>query len=408
MCSKKFIIGLLFFMMFMQIALAEFDPFASVVVNISLNGPVEPYYLPAPGQWVNNPYFNKAYRALGPLEGGGLENQNNDDIVSLGGFGGKIVLAFEQDVQNNPANPFGMDAIVYSNAIWYNSDPNFHSGELATIEIMPELNDNNTPGDDPCERWFLIPGSHLSDSSTYRSQYWDKFDPTLVGYPNFTNWPTSYSTTAFELFPVYQNVGSEYEQRWVLVNPNRDDSNPNNDHLEGYWGYAEYTPAMKLGDRNADDIANGYGDCPNMPPELFYTVPDDPFTVGMTPGAGGGDAFDISWAVAPCTFAPANLSSFRYIRITTAVHEREFGDEGVLGEISAEIDAVADVRPYGDINGDDKVDLSDLDLFSQTWLSQWSGPFFNPAADFVVDNKIDLKDYAKFAYGFMQDAFVED
>jgi hypothetical protein len=95
-----------------------------------------------------------------------------------------------------------------------------------------------------------------------------------------------------------------------------------------------------------------------------------------------------------------NLDSFRYIRITTAVHEREFGEGGALGEVSAEIDAAADVRPFGDIDGDQDVDGEDLYLFSLTWLSEWPDENFNPAADFVVDNKIDFKDYTRLAFGY--------
>ena len=134
-----------------------------------------------------------------------------------------------------------------------------------------------------------------------------------------------------------------------------------------------------------------------MPPELFYTVPDDPFTVGIDAGASGGDAFDISWAVDPLTWLPANIQSFRYIRLTTAVDIRQLG---VLGEISAEIDAVADARSYGDINGDGQVDYTDFELFTLTWLSEWSQAEFDPSADHIADNKIDLLDYAAFANGF--------
>jgi hypothetical protein len=197
---------------------------------------------------------------------------------------------------------------------------------------------------------------------------------------------------------LYQEVTSGSTTAWTYVNPNYDDADPNNDNLEGTWGYAEYTPTLKLGDRDADNITNGFGDVNDMAPELFYTIPDDPYTVGISLGTCGGDAFDISWAVEPNTWESATLESFRYIRLTTAVDE----SLGILGEISAEIDAASDVRPYGDVNGDNEVDYIDLELFAQAWLSEWSQQNFNPAADFVVDNKIDLFDYAKLAFGFRQ------
>ena len=42
----------------------------------------------------------------------------------------------------------------------------------------------------------------------------------------------------------------------------------------------------------------------------------------------------------------------------------------------------------------------DLDLFTQAWLSEWPQQEFEPAADFIVDDRIDFHDYAKFAIGF--------
>jgi hypothetical protein len=387
--------GFLVFLIISSFATADFNPFATEVIDISLNGPNEPYYLPAPGQRINVPAFNQAKAVLGSPVGGGTFTPNNDGIVTLGGFGGQIVVAFDHDVENNPANPMGLDAIVFSNTLWYDYNPNYHWAEFATIEIMPELNDNNIPGDHPGEIWYVIPGSFLSDPCSFRTQTWNSGDS---GYPIFSGWPGSYQTSAFEIFPLYHEITSGSSTAWAYVNPNFEDADPSNDYLEGTWGYAEYTPTLNLGDRDADNITDGFGDANDMAPELFYTIPDDPYTVGISLGACGGDAFDIDWAVDPNTWQPANLKTFRYIRLTTAVQD----DLGVFGKVSAEIDAVSDVRSYGDINGDNKVDYFDLELFAQVWLNEWSDENFDPAADFAVDNKIDFLDYSKFAFGFSQ------
>ena len=377
-------------------AIAEFNPFASGVIDTSLNSPDFPAHRPAPGQWVNLPHFNDPNHALGAPDGS-TTVPNILSIVSLGGFGGQIVLAFDHDVEDCPANPMGLDAIVFGNAFWVENNPQWHWAELATIEIMPELNGNTTAGDDPNEKWYLIPGSHLVDNSNLRSTIWNRGDfplpdKPLMQYPNYTDWPDSYQTAAHELDPNFQVINGQD----VVVNPNYDDDDPNNDNQEGCWGYAEYAPTVLIGDRDADNDNEGVGDVNDMPAELFYTNPDDPMIVGITAGAGGGDAFDINWAVDADTWQPANLSAFRYIRITTAVDEY-FED---LGEISTEIDAVADVRPVGDVDGDSDVDFADLDLFTQSWLSEWPEPDFNPAADLIVDNKIDFADYALFAWGW--------
>lgn len=378
------------FLLTCEAVFADFNPFASDVIDISLNAPYFPAYLPAPGQRVNVTGWNDPCDALGPVSGGGTMTPNNSDVVTLGGFGGQIVLAFDHDVQNCSANPMGLDAIVFTNALWPSGNPQWHWAEFATIEIMPELNGNNIAGDDPDEKWFLIRGSALLNSNDYRISDWQSTDS---GYPTtFTDWPDTYQTAAYELFPLYQFAGGS---NVVVINPNYEDADPSNDNLEGYFGYAEYTPTLRIGDRDGDNSNTSYGDFNDMSAELFYTTPDDPLTVGILPGSCGGDAFDISWAVDTDTWQPADLTAFRYIRITTAVDQY-----GSVGEVSAEIDGASDVRPVGDIDGDDDVDFDDFDLFAQAWLAQWGQVEFNPAADLEVDNKIDFADYGLFAWGW--------
>ncbi len=76
------------------------------------------------------------------------------------------------------------------------------------------------------------------------------------------------------------------------------------------------------------------------------------------PGSGGGDAFDIAWAIDPENGAAGNLPGFDFIRLTTAVDIVV----DVLAEMSAEIDAVADAAPdpFGDLDTDGDRDLVDV------------------------------------------------
>ncbi len=386
---------------------ASYNPFASSVYDISLNSPYYPQFLPAPGQFIMRPQFNNPGFALGAPD----SHISTQAMVSLGGFGGQIVLAFDHDVEDNPANPFGMDAIVFTNAIYISNNPQVHWAELATIEIMPECNGNNIAGDHPDEKWYLIAGSHLKDNSSFRTVQWNysdfpDYDRLFMDYPAYTNWPLSYTTGAYELFPDYSGLDNLSSGYITLINPNVLDSDPCNDNAEGYWGYAEYTPTLKLGDRDGDNTDTSYGDDVNLTVEIFYTTPDDPCTVGITPGSGGGDAFDIKWAVDPQTFEPANITSFRYIRITNAVDKYlisydEYGDVlDDLGEVSPEIDAVADVRPMGDLNADGKVDFADYALLMKSWASAWGDENYNSAADIDVDYVIDVNDLKTFIKGW--------
>lgn len=308
-------------------------PFASRVID----------YSPAPGQRVNDALFNVAAAALGEPFPGGLPESEDAIIVTLGGFGGAITLAFDHTVEDDPLNPLGMDAIVFGNAFWAGGDPNYHWAECATIEISLDENDNGLADD----AWYLIPGSHIPiPGEQWRIATWDDNVSDATYPPDLASWiPPGYfatwTTHAYEL-PV------ELFGAAVVVNPSGDSG------IEGIYGYAEYSPTLLLGDTDA----NGSVDDPTMAPEEFYTVPDDPLTVGISLGSGGGDAFDIAWAIDPDTKLPADLPGFDFIRLTTAVDVIVGG----FGEKSAEIDAVADVAPdpTGDADGDGDIDLQDL------------------------------------------------
>ena len=314
------------------------SPFAVEVID----------YSPAPGYWVNDPNFDDPTEALGPPAGAGLINGATSSIVTLGGFGGAITLAFDHTIADDPLNPFGLDAIVFGNAFWFGesaatADPNRRWGECATIEIARDTNQNGLP--DP-EEWRLIPGSHITDpQAQYVVQTWDDdtTDPTYP--PDLASWiPPGF----FGSWTTFGYLLPEEPFSAVLIeNPAASEGG------EGIYGYAEYSPTLVLGDTDADDLV----DDPLTTPEFFYTIPDDPLTIGITPGSGGGDAFDIAWAIDPATGAPADLPGFDFIRLTNGINTVL----GLLFEKSPEIDAVADVAPdpFGDYDLDGDIDLQD-------------------------------------------------
>jgi len=165
----------------------------------------------------------------------------------------------------------------------------------------------------------------------------------------------------------------------VTVNPS---PNPS---VEGVFGYADTSPTLVVGDLNADNVA----DDPTMTAEAFYTWPDDPQTVGVSPRAGGGDAFDVRWAVDPRTGDAANVPGFDFLRLTTAVDSVS----PLFGEKSGEIDAVADVRPdpWGDVDEDDDIDLWDV-AFLQACFAETSPGEECMLVDFGADSVIQLED----------------
>ncbi|MCP4247435.1 MAG: hypothetical protein GY778_10345 [bacterium] len=324
-------------------------------------------------------------RALGPPQGGGTASPGNSSLVSLGGFGGSITLAFDHTVFDDPANPFGLDAIVFGNAQWVGGDPNRPWGEGGTIEISRDVNSNGLADD----AWYLIPGSHLPDPvGQFEVQTWDDDfgDPTYPpGNPAWLPAGQSgvWATQGYRL-------PTEVFDTLVLENPNGPSAT-----TEGIYGYADHTPTLILGDLDGDNLVDDAA----MEPATFYTAPDDPYVVGITPGSGGGDAFDIAWAIDPVTAQPAGLTGLDFVRITNGVNYLA----GVFGEVSPEIDAVADVRPelMGDADADGDLDLDDWSVL----YGCLTGPDVVPPAGCSVflwdgDSDVDLVDVAGFQAAF--------
>jgi len=294
------------------------SPFATRVVS----------YDPAPGQFVNDSAYNDPSRALGAPEGSGTADGNEGSVVSLGGFGGTLTLGFDHTIEDDPYNPLGLDFIVFGNAFWVAGDEQRRFAECAVVEVSRDANGNGLPDDS----WYLMRGTHLFHPvAEFSVRTWDDdtSDPTYP--PSFETWvPPGRSG-------VWQTAGFELPAD-PFAPPGQIVVNTSNDpQRQGIVGYAEYSPTLFLGDLDGDDII----DDPSIVPEAFYTVPDDPFLVGISPGSGGGDAFDIAWATEPFSGARANLKGIDFIRITTAID----AVHGVLGETSAEVDAVADVVP---------------------------------------------------------------
>ncbi|MBI1317826.1 MAG: hypothetical protein GC168_02615 [Candidatus Hydrogenedens sp.] len=241
-----------------------------------------------------NTGFCDPARTLGEPSGTGLSTPNLSDVHSVGTAGSYITLRFDTPVTDDAANPFGMDFIVFGNAFWVGGNPQRRWAEPGLVEIMQDTNNNGLPDD----TWYILPGSR--------------------------------AITQAQAAAGIANPSPELVNAVGVENPNNLDANLSNDGDEYDWGYADTSPV----------------DIPNRD---NYLRPDDPFTVGLSPGSGGGDAFDIAWAV-DGGGSPAGITSFSFIRIWTLVQGN------AVGPITTELDAVADVAPDVDTDGDGVLD----------------------------------------------------
>jgi hypothetical protein len=243
------------------------------------------------------PGFATLEHVLGEPVGGSVYAASNSKTYSVGrpgpAPGSYLLLKFNTPVEDHPDNLMGYDFIVYSNSFWAGGDPYRKWCEPALIEISEDVNANGVP-DDP---WYVIPGSRNLNRGVLPQ-----------GIPN----------------PTPSLAGN------VL--------NPNTNGTEYDWGYAELTPTLQK-----------YLDS--------FMRPDDPFTVGLTDRSGGGDAFDIRWAVpVDETGLPEGITRFHFLRVSAFINMVD----SVLGTVSPEISGASTVARDMDTDGDGILDDYEL------------------------------------------------
>jgi len=130
---------------------AEASPFATQVISYTPGNPVgvanpAPYQTDG-SQAIGSPsrdtQFNSQVGVFYPAFGAG-------ELVIVGA-GGQLTVAFDHPVENDPANPFGMDLLVFGNAFYVINPQQLASGtfeEPGRVSVSQE-----------CTTWFDIPGS---------------------------------------------------------------------------------------------------------------------------------------------------------------------------------------------------------------------------------------------------------
>ena len=303
-------------------------------------------YKPAPGQFINQ-------KGIGTREAAESIVGGMDGLVSLGGFGGYIIVGFDHTILNDPDNPYGVDFTVVGNAIANSSEPGI-------VMVMRDDNGNGLPDD----TWYELKGSnHATATRNYTITYknpksnvakdvaWtDNRGGSGVLKKVSTHEQPYYPLP--EIFPDYPQ--DEISFTGTLIEVDINDENPQFIRLPTLaYGYADNYPFTGI-----------------APPFL----PDNPKTAGILEG-NGGDAFDIDWAVDD-EGKPVYLEGIDFIKIYTAVN----ANAGWLGEISTEIRAIIDVSPDDLLSIPNWKNKPDIDITV----------YPNPTSDFVnirLDNR---------------------
>ena len=268
-------------------------------------------YSPAPGQYTNADFIGTPSAANSIIG-------TNKGMVSLGAFGGSITVYFAQGIQNDPANPYGVDFTIYGNSTLTWSEPGI-------IQVMKDENHNGIPD----ETWYEIAGSeHFWNTTT--SSYKVTYQNSGLNQASDIHWSDNlggsgvipensyHAQTYYPKVDLFPNIATDkYTLKGTRLTNPIDVSTPGS--VISYrktFGYADNTPVKSLTEK----------------------LPDNPYTSAIE--GSGGDAIDISWAVEQDK-KPVALDEIHFIRIYTGMNALA----GWLGEISTEITGIRDVEP---------------------------------------------------------------
>ena len=266
-------------------------------------------FLPAPGQFVNTSWAN--------AEAGKNVLGNTSKGVSLGGFGGYIVVGFEQPIVNRSDNPYGVDFTVVGNAFsgW---------GEPAAVMVMKDENGNGLPDD----TWYELAGSEYHFSSSIKeltmTYYNPKYDERYtIPYSTDKGFNGAMRTNSFHKQSYYPDPidfgisPDSVSYTGTLTKFLLDKSKPN------------YITSRRL-------PLFGYADVHAKNPTP--TKPRNPYFEDENGKVA--DGFDLSWAV-DANGNHIELDEVHFVKIYSTVQE----DGGWLGEVSPEIFSVAITTP---------------------------------------------------------------
>ncbi len=272
-------------------------------------------YTPAPGQHINIENIGTPAAALRMTE-------QYSSLVSLGSFGGYLILGFENACVNHPDNPYGIDFTVFGNAFAGSSEP-------GVIWVMKDENRNGLPDD----TWYEIAGSNYFHSRTVRDYcvtYYrtETRDLSWTDNKGETGWIKANPFNLQEYYPMKQ-IFPDYPQDSVT-----------------FYGtlLASFIDFSNQQEIKVMPPAFGYADCHPRKSGVDLYLPDNPYTEEVE--GAGGNPIDISWAV-DSSGNYVDIDSIHFVKIVTA----NLASVGWLGELSTDVAWIEAVKPKPGVTG---------------------------------------------------------
>jgi len=277
----------------------NFSPFISQVFA----------YVPAPGQFVNDPSSGTAEKAKDLI--GGVDN----GLVSLGAYGGYIIFGFDHSIKNES----GPDLGIFGNPVTINGA---EWSEPGIVMVMEDTNKNGLPND----TWYEIAGSGHAATGTIKKYEITYYKPDKL--QDDIKWTDNQGKSGFILrnafhtqayYPVWANEKASFTFNGTLLeNTFKDGGVLSNKPFD--FGYSDSGSAEYL--RLQETRGRGY------------------------------NAFDIDWAMTE-QGEQANLKKIDFVKVYTGqnhngspVTDAANSTARVTGEVSTEVAGAVDIRLY--------------------------------------------------------------
>ncbi|MBE9488016.1 MAG: PKD domain-containing protein, partial [Bacteroidetes bacterium] len=223
---------------------ASNDKYFRPITKESKNGWNKVYeYLPAPGQFINENVSLKTMEEACEY----AKNRLNDELyVSLGGFGGYIVLGFDHSILND------IDGEGYNFQVMGNSFDG--SSEPGIVWVMQDINGNSLPDD----MWYELKGSESTNSKTIKNYEVTYTRPDKNSDTPWIDNQTPQNNGVIDYLSAFHTQDYYYPE-WVKENeyklsgtciPSRTTQNSDSGfyYNESYeWGYADnFSPIDRL------------------------------------------------------------------------------------------------------------------------------------------------------------------
>jgi hypothetical protein len=271
-------------------------------------------FLPAPGQFTNT--------AIATSDAADNVIGYSNKMVSLGSFGGYIVVGFDRPVVNDPQNPYGVDFSIEGNSFAGNAYGQWC--EPGAVQVMKDLNGDGIPNDG---EWYELAGSDYYLSTTQRNVTVTYYNPHYsIGY--VVPWSANDGTRG-------AMVVNRFHGQPYYPNP-FDFGTDILDSVSFTGNKIRGTVNMSSPSYLNPHRAPAFGYCDSKGINQPLTRPQNPYTAGT-------DGFDLSWAI-DSEGNHVDLDVVHFVRIYNA----GFANIGWLGEWSTEVLNIAITTPDPD------------------------------------------------------------